>query len=65
MTEYLILKKEGIHWAVIASKVKASSGRRAIAIGPLDGEGEYVAVPERSFRPLPVKTEQTTKVTIG
>jgi hypothetical protein len=29
------------------------------------GAGEYVAVPVRSWKPLTVKTEQVTKVTIG
>ena len=27
--------------------------------------GEYVAIPQRSWRPMPVKVEQTTKITIG
>ena len=64
MTEYMILKKEGISWEYI-SVAEASSTKRALTVATLDGDGEYVAVPKRSWKPLTVKTEQTTKVTIG
>ena len=69
MTSYLILKyddgtdeEEGT-WSVIVS-AKASSAQRALKAAAV-GEGEYVAIPERSWKPLTVKVEQTTKVTIG
>lgn len=64
MTKYLIFKKEQLAWTLISS-AEASSTRRALSAATLDGPGEYVAVPERSWQPLTVKTEQVTKVTIG
>lgn len=64
MTDYLIFKYEELKWEHISSVV-ASSPRRALSLGTLDGPGKYVAVPARSWKPLEVKVEQTTKVTIG
>lgn len=72
MTDYIILRKttgdENYNdtWLVDAESVKASSASRAIAsLNPTgDGEYVYIAVPRRSWRPLTVKVEQTTKITI-
>lgn len=64
MTDYTILRKDQTGYFVIESVgVQASSGRRALAVAKV-GEGEYVAIPSRSFQPLTVRVEQTTKVTI-
>ena len=75
MTEYIILRNYDCSdlnppdycWQIIGEPVKASSAGRAIAASLDKGgsAGEYVAVPSRSWRPLTVKMEQVTKVTIG
>lgn len=64
MTKYMILKwdEEGF-WHVLI-EAEASSPRRALVAAKV-GEGEYVAVPARSWKPLTVSVEQTTKITIG
>ncbi len=74
MTDYLILRKTtGIvndqavlphTWVLDNVIVKASSARRALTAAGVK-EGEYVAVPARNWKPLTVKVEQTTKITIG
>ncbi len=51
-------------WEIEAINVKASSARRALTAAEV-GEGSYVPIPSRSWKPLVVKTEQVTKVTIG
>lgn len=66
MTEYTLLhyNSETNSWERIQGNVAATSPRRALVAGKV-GEGEYVAVPARSWKPLTVTVEQTTKVTIG
>ena len=65
MTRYLILEynEEAGSWSGEAI-VSASSPRRALVVGDVKA-GTYVAVPHRSWKPLTVTVEQTTKVTIG
>ena len=66
MTDYLILRQNAEQagvWIQFAT-ASATSPARALRISNLD-EGEYVAVPARSWKPLKVSVEQTTKVTIG
>ncbi len=66
-TEYTLLKynTETNSWDRIQGGVVASSPRRAVRDHRDLTEGEYVAVPSRSWKPLTVSVEQTTKVTIG
>ncbi len=72
MTDYVILRHDpGVGWEMETATsdgtivpVKASSASRAISAANV-GEGKYVAVPVRNWKPLTVKTEQVTKVTIG
>ena len=81
MTEYIILRaepdiielteggKENLSsdeniWKELVGIVEASSPRRALTAAKVE-EGMYVAIPYRSWKPLTVKTEQVTKVTIG
>ncbi len=67
MTEYTLLQRTDTDpdvWHEFLDTVKASSAKRALASVKLT-EGFYVAVPTRSWRPMAVKVEQTTKVTIG
>ncbi len=66
MTEYTILayNPETNSWDRVQGNVVASSARRALAASDLEA-GEYVAIPARSWKPLTVSVEQTTKVTIG
>lgn len=69
MTDYIILKQnddaldDNRDWAQVG-EAKASSARRAVA-SLIAAEGEYVAIPARSFKPITVKVETTTKITIG
>ncbi len=81
MTRYVILRRDDSDpellppWIQMDRQVDASSASRAISAFLTDeeeatyaensGETDYVAVPVRSFVPLTVKVEQTTKVTIG
>ena len=64
MTEYIILELGGEAgaWREFG-KSRASSPQRALRSLDLRA-GTYVAVPFRSWKPLTVKVEQTTKVTI-
>jgi hypothetical protein len=65
VTTYIILKAdENGDWGAIATGIKASSARRALTAEAV-GEGTYVAVPTRSWKPLTVKVENTVKVTIS
>ncbi len=68
MTTYVILRDVRVNeddnaWCAI-TEAEASSPRRALAAQSLP-EGDYIAVPKRSWKPLAVKVEQTTKITIG
>ena len=74
MTKYIILRRlddevlsEGGPgaWREYAAADSSSPERalRSLDDGVVDGV--YVAVPMRSWKHIPVKTEQTTKVTIG
>ena len=66
MTNYTILKFSEAGGGVWHERGDADATSPARAIRTLDAEeGIFVAVPTRSFRPLEVKVEQTTKVTIG
>lgn len=69
MTEYLVLEVQerndnGLHlWQKIAA-VEARSASSAIreALGGEEHEGEYVAVPARSWRPVKVSVETKTQL---
>ena len=72
MTEYIILRSRGTGenpdtWEQVEKNVtiKATSPKRALLVVEGLGEGTYVAVPKRSWKPLDVKIEKTTKVKIG
>lgn len=70
MTDYIVLKQEDLvsrggadgpvlgGWVV----VEGSSLREAAV---KNGEGTYVRVPARSFKPVVAKVEQATKVTLA
>jgi hypothetical protein len=50
-------------WEVVATDMLADSTRAAVqqfVVGPDGGEGTYVAVPARSFKPMTAETVQTT-----
>ncbi len=69
MTDYVILRlqddtTEPGQWQQYAGLIEASSPSRALRIAN-HGAGTFIAVPNRSWNPLHVKVEQTTKVTIG
>jgi hypothetical protein len=72
-TEYVVLKKtqttadEPKRWGEVKT-VTARSAVEAIraAIPAQSGqEGTFIAVPARSFKPVTVKVEQTTRVRVG
>lgn len=66
MTDYIVFRKNGTGWEVVAG-VKASRPRTAIEaalsakkdMAPPDGE--YAAVPARSWKPITVKVEKALK----
>lgn len=66
--EYVVLKAakwgDEAGWVEIGRETVLSSGQ---AVKQAAGEtpGEYLAVPIRSFKPVVVKVEKTTKVTFG
>lgn len=65
MTEYMIFvyKDDDACWEYYSNNESSSPAR---AIRQCEPEaGKYVAVPARSWQPLTVKVEQTTKITIG
>lgn len=64
MTEYIVLVKDEGGWTIYGYPVKASSTARAIKAAEPE-EGEYVAIPARSWRPVTVKVEKRDVVTIG
>jgi hypothetical protein len=64
-SEYVVLKKGEGGWNVV-KKVSAGSSRAAIhesLNGAAEAEGEYVAVPARSWQTVSVKFE--TKLKLG
>jgi len=62
MTEYIVLKQMGeaseAHWKV----VPGTTVREAADKG---GDGQYVQVPARSFKPVTAKKKQTTRIEIS
>lgn len=67
MTKYIILQQDeqsSLVWLEVG-ETTASSPARALRTYDLEHEGTFVAVPARSWKPLVVKVEQTTKITIG
>lgn len=70
MTEYLVLVKDESGGWVDIGHVSARSARSAIRervdgasqSSAYRGEGEYVAVPSRSWQPVTVKTETKTQL---
>ena len=68
MTRYIVFRRDGIYgdpdserWGWIG-EADARSARDAVkaALNDKNEEGEFVAVPKRSFRPLSVKVETKT-----
>jgi hypothetical protein len=64
MTEYVILKEEEDGSWRQAGVRRASSPSRALRQAAV-GEGTFILVPSRSWRPLTVSVEQTTTIKIG
>jgi hypothetical protein len=64
VTNYIILSRtpDGT-WKKHGDPVPASSPKRALRLAEVE-EGTWVAVPARSWQPLVVKVERTTKLTI-
>ena len=63
MTAYTVLKKKGEDWTE-AARVQAASSRAAISKaldGDKNGAGTYVAIPSRSFVPVPIEFKTTIK----
>lgn len=69
MTSYVILKQDpetgsGSRWIEWGTEEASSSARAIKAVADDAGGGVYIAVPARSWRPLTVKVEQKTSVTV-
>jgi hypothetical protein len=67
MTEYVILKwnEANQSWKEHGSTTSSSPERAVRTNAYVIDAGKYVAVPKRSWKPLPVKIEQVSKVTVG
>ena len=66
MTTYVILQRVGTpeNWTLIG-RADGASGRAAVAAftnGGTEIEGEYIATPARSWKPVTVKVERTVKI---
>jgi hypothetical protein len=63
MTKYLILKKNGDAWkeVALAETASARAAIQAVVAKQSDSSGEYVAIPARSWKPVPVTVEQALK----
>ena len=65
MTQYVILReKTDASWEVFAYSVEASSDKRAIKAAAKE-EGEYVAVPERSWNRRTIGVKTKTEITVS
>lgn len=68
MTQYVILKQDpgqiDARWIEYGTSEASSSARAIKAVADEAGAGVYVAVPARSWAPLTVKVEQTTRITV-
>jgi hypothetical protein len=70
-TTYVVIKWESDDekrgFFVVDRNVKARSANEAISLvaKPVDDGKEFVAIPARSFKPVTVKVEQTTRVRVG
>lgn len=68
MTEYLVLRKhpstETNLWEELPGTFTGSP-RKACRAAADETAGQYVAVPKRSWKPLPVKVDKRTVVTVG
>jgi hypothetical protein len=64
MTPYVVLQRTEVGTWLEISRQTASSPERAVRGADPPEEGVYVAVPRRSWKPLTVKTEQKTTVTV-
>ena len=67
MTLYKILFKDNGHWEEGYPNVQASSSRAAVRKTvedkeTSDREGEFLAIPARSFKPVTVKVERTVRI---
>lgn len=68
LTQYVILssnKPKDESWAVVKAVQEARSSKAAVQAylnGIADKDGTYVAVPVRSWDPITVKTETTTRL---
>lgn len=66
MTRYVVLRETDSHHWEFLDAVDASSAAAAIRIfAEENGEGTYVAAPERSWTQRKVTVEQTTRVRLG
>ena len=66
MTAYVILRHDEEAWVVV-DQLEARSARGALwaHLNGSDKGGEYVAVPERSWRPMKVSVETKRSLRFG
>ncbi len=64
MTTYVVLSKDGELWRTIA-EVDARSAEEAIRQAASSTDTTCVAVPARSWKPVSVRVEQTSRMVLG
>lgn len=67
-TEYVVLKdvsddRQVPRWEE-GLTIRAASAEAAVRSAGLTGDGYYLAIPKRSYRPLRIRTETKTVVTL-
>lgn len=62
-TKYAVLHRKGDDWSPLVTVEAASADAAIRKVASTVGDGEYVAIPARSWAPQVVKTQQTVKVT--
>lgn len=63
MTKYLILTRNlGGDWTAYETFEAHSAGQAVKLAAEQEGDGTYVAIPAKSFKPVTVRTETVTRV---
>lgn len=63
-TDYVVLRREGDGERWIGQGTTAASGA-ADAVRQQKGDGEFVAIPKRSFQPMSVTTETVKRTKVS
>lgn len=64
VTEYVVLQASGDDEWMVVDTVQARSATAAIRAA-ITGDGQYVAVPARSWQPVTAKTETSVRTVLA